>query len=143
METNNVSLWLLQIPPKFPIWMVSWNIPETSSITASRQGGVLQCCPTLNPGFIHVTMCNQIISHFSFLNCYKIPGEVMADDRWQSLVSQLTAPKEPKIKKILWVFLIISTTCASEKWGFWNVFISKIPWISSIEQTSLSVWEAI
>lgn len=36
---------------------------------------------------------------FFFLNCYKIPSETMADDRWQSLVSQLTAPKDLKSKK--------------------------------------------
>lgn len=132
METNNVSLWQLQIPPKLPIWIVSWNIPETSSTTASRQGRVLQCCPTLNPGFKDATMCNQIISHFSFLDCYKIPGEVMADDRWQSMVSQLTALKDLESKITMSILNYFYLMCIWKIWGFCNVLSSKIPLISSI-----------
>lgn len=134
-----------KILPKFPIWRVNWN--RFSSIKYSfrairQHRGALQRSPTLNPGFKHTTMCNQIISCFSFLNCYKIPGKMMADDSWQSLVSQLTAPKDLKSKKYYEYLNYFKLTCIRKIRGFRNVLSSKIPLTSLIEQTSLGVCEA-
>lgn len=54
---------------------------------------------------------NQIISRFSFLNHYKIPGEMMADDREFNVSTD--CPKKSEIEKTC--ILIIFKLCAPEK----------------------------
>lgn len=61
----------------------------------------------MKAGFKYTT-CNQIMSCFSFLNHYKIPGEMMADDR--ELDVSTNCPKRPEVEKAY--ILIIFKLCA-------------------------------
>lgn len=64
---------------------------------------------------LNTLQCVTRSSHvFSFLNCYKIPGEMMADDSWQRAWCFNWLPQKTWNKK-KYSILIISNSYASEK----------------------------